>query len=305
MLQPVPRSRPVGRYAPSPTGELHLGNLRTALIAFEQAPASGGLFLLRIEDTDLPRNVPGAELQLIEDLHWLGITWDEGPDVGGPAWPYRQSERGAIYREALLELARRGLIYPCTCSRKDLQSAASAPHGPDGIVYPGTCRREVSFDEAQALIAQLLHPSRHPRDQHACLRIRSDRLSPVRWMDELEGPQEVDLAADAGDFVVLRRDGLWAYQMVCAVDDALMGVTSVVRGRDLLNSAPRQVAVMSALGLQPPTYRHTPLVADAEGNRMSKRDGSQSLRSLRETGQPPKEVLKQILSLPVLDAGLP
>lgn len=286
------RTGAVGRYAPSPTGRLHLGNLYAAMAAHDDIRSRNGTFILRIEDTDTPRNVAGAEESILEDLRWMGVTWDEGPDADGPAAPYRQSERDPIYREALMQLARQGLIYPCTCSRKDLQSAASAPHGPDGLIYPGHCRSDLSPGAAAAMVEELLVLPPHKRNRS--LRIRTDEMRDIAFEDELHGPQRRDLAQESGDFVVLRRDGLWAYQFVCAVDDAMMGINRVVRGSDLLGSTPRQVAIMHALGFTPAVYRHVPLLLDRDGNRMSKRDGSQSLQELQNQGLNPEEVRERI-----------
>ena len=281
---PVPRERSVGRYAPSPTGDLHLGNLRTALEAWRDCRRRGGIFILRVEDIDLPRTVPGAEERMLDDLRWLGIDWDEGPDVGGPAGPYRQSERGDIYQAALERLESAGRTYLCTCSRKDLREA-SAPHGPEGPVYSGTCR---GADPA----IQHEHPS------GAAVRLKIDSPATIRFEDLRLGPQAIDLETLCGDFIVKRRDGLWAYQLACALDDALMGVTHVVRGEDLLSSTPRQIAVMQALGLPIPQYLHVPLVLDGDGNRMCKRDGSCSLRSLREAGWTPEAAREAIWNQP-------
>lgn len=292
MQVPVLRSVEVGRYAPSPTGRLHLGNIWAALAAHDDIRERNGIFILRIEDTDLPRNVAGAESTIIQDLDWIGISWDEGPDNGGPAAPYRQSERNAIYRDALVQLAREGLIYPCTCSRKELQSGASAPHGPDGVAYPGYCRRELTGPQAVAMVDSFLKTP--GTDRGAALRIRTDSLRPVEFDDEVHGRQHFDFGRDSGDFVVLRRDGLWAYQFVCAVDDALMGITRVVRGSDLLSSTARQVAIMNLLRFSPPVYRHIPLLLDADGSRMSKRDGSMSLALLMEQGLSPADVHEKL-----------
>ncbi len=286
-LRPVPRERPACRYAPSPTGDLHLGNLRTAWVAWKDCRRRGGTFILRIEDLDGPRSAPGAEARMIEDLSWLGMDWDEGPDVGGPAGPYRQSERGNIYQAALDRLDREGLTFPCTCSRKDLREA-SAPHGEgDEPVYPGACR------------------DKDPRTQQAhqlgaAVRFRVDRAPEVAFTDDSCGPQSFHLDRSCGDFIVRRRDGLWAYQLACAVDDAVMGITHVLRGADLLSSTPRQLAVMRALGLPEPAYSHVPLVADAEGRRMSKRVGSYSLRALREAGLTPAQARRRILETPLV-----
>lgn len=281
------RTGAVGRYAPSPTGRLHLGNLSTAIEAHDDIRSRGGVFVLRMEDTDFPRNAPGAEQGIIDDLRWIGLTWDEGPDCGGPAGAYRQSERTELYEFTLRHLAAEGLIYPCRCSRKDIQSSASAPHGPDGLIYPGTCRQEMSSADIDNVLTNLFAaPAGH---REVCIRFRSDRAGLVEYHDEIYGDQQCRLSEEFGDFVVLRRDGLWAYQFVCAVDDALMGVTRVVRGSDLLSSTARQVALINALGYQAPVYRHVPLLLDDAGARMSKRDGSQSLASLRERGCGPVE----------------
>ena len=286
ILTPVVRDRAVGRYAPSPTGDLHPGNLCTALLAREDCARHDGLFILRVEDIDIPRTVAGSEARMLDDLRWLGMDWHEGPDCGGPASPYRQSERSAVYEAALAVLEARGLTYPCTCSRKELQGNASAPHGPEGPAYRGTCRH--ADPELQR---------RHPAGAAVRFRVDADPL--VRIVDELAGTHEFDLRTLCGDFVIRRRDGLWAYQFACAVDDALMGVTRVVRGADLLSSAARQVALMRALGWPPPVYRHVPLVLDAAGQRMSKRDGSLSLRALRDSGMTRGDVLVMLRSLPV------
>lgn len=283
---PIPRDRPVGRYAPSPTGDLHLGNLRTALLAWRQIRELGGIFILRIEDIDRPRTVPGSEKRMLDDLSWLGIDWDEGPDVGGPAGPYRQSERDAIYEAALERLAAAGRTYLCTCSRRDLREA-SAPHGPEGPVYPGTCRDRDPD-------SQLRHPL------GAATRFRLLDGETICFEDRRLGPQRARLETESGDFIIRRRDGLWAYQLACAVDDALMGVTHVLRGEDLLTSTPRQIAILNALGLPAPQYEHVALVADEQGRRMCKRDGSCSLRSLRESGLTPEEARAMILGAPLL-----
>lgn len=260
LLQQRPaRAGYVGRYAPSPTGSLHLGNLRTALVAWRRARGQAGVFLMRIEDIDRPRTVPGSEAQLLDDLRRLGIDWDEGPDVGGSAGPYRQSDRETLYAAALAWLESRGLTYGCRCSRKELRSIASAPHGAEGPVYPGKCRE-----------AGLTGPD---------LSIRFRTNDP------------------GGDFVIRRRDGLWAYQLACAVDDGLMGITEVVRGEDLLESTPRQVALLQALQLPVPQYVHIPLVRDAAGERMSKRDGSAGLAAWRAQGVSPAEARQRLLAL--------
>lgn len=279
--EPIRRDRPVGRYAPSPTGDLHLGNIRTALVAWQSIRRQGGIFILRVEDIDRPRTVAGAEEQMLDDLRWLGIDWDEGPDVGGPAGPYRQSDRDAIYEAALAKLEAAGLTFPCTCSRKDLREA-SAPHGDEGPVHLG-CRR----------------PVRSERDG-ASIRFRAGLDPIVEFVDRFRGPQKFNLDELCGEFVIRRRDGLWAYQLACAVDDALMGVSEVVRGGDLLTSTPRQIAIMRAMGLPIPAYEHIELVIDGDGKRMCKRDGSRSIRSLREQGMSPESAREVIMGQRVM-----
>jgi glutamyl-tRNA synthetase len=291
----IPIARPsgvaVGRYAPSPTGRLHLGNLRTALLAADDIAARGGIFLLRMEDLDGPRTVHGSAEQILDDLRWLGIVWHAGPDIGGPAAPYVQSQRTAIYTAALRVLAARGLTYACTCSRKDLREA-SAPHGPEGLIYPGTCRPAHAAPLTERDVDTLL------AREDAALRFRVDASPIVEFSDELHGPQSHDLR-DTGDFVVRRRDGLFAYHLACALDDGLMGVTRVLRGDDLLPSTPRQVALLRELNLPVPIYRHVALVADAAtGERMAKRDNSVGLDTLRHHGLSPAEARAAILALP-------
>ena len=255
-----------GRYAPSPTGPLHLGNLRTALLAWLHTRLAGGVFVLRIEDLDLARNRTGGTEQIMDELRWLGINWDEGPDISGPCAPYVQSQRTAFYRTAFERLRAQGLLFPCFCSRKDIAQAASAPHGGAGAaVYPGTCR--AYRDHARA-------------STHCAWRYRvSDEVIEIH--DEIAGPVSQSLAREVGDFVLLRADGTYAYQLAVIVDDALMGITDVVRGADLLDSTPRQVALMRALGLPAPRYWHVPLVRDAQGERLAKRDGAAGIDALR------------------------
>ncbi|HEX2093301.1 MAG TPA: tRNA glutamyl-Q(34) synthetase GluQRS, partial [Longimicrobiaceae bacterium] len=251
-----------GRFAPSPTGRLHLGNARTALLAWLHARSAGGRFVLRVEDLDRGRVRPGyAEAQLA-DLRWLGVDWDEGPDVGGPFAPYLQSEREALYRETLGRLEERGLLYRCRCSRREIAAAASAPHGPadEGPRYPGTCRARPAGE----------------RDGPAALRFP---VSPgeVGFRDLLQGPVAFDPEAETGDFVVRRRDGVAAYQLAVVVDDAAMGITHVVRGADLLPSTARQLLLYRALELLPPEFLHVPLLLGPDGERLAKRHGAVSL----------------------------
>lgn len=292
LQSPTERTRPVFRYAPSPTGDLHLGNLRTALVAHRQCREREGIFILRMEDIDRPRVVTGSARQLMDDLKWLGVQWDEGPDVGGPAGPYVQSERSEFYEAAMAALKAEGLVYPCTCSRRDLR-VSSAPHGPEGPVYPGLCRAR-SIDDPK------LEPSSFS------MRLNLSALTSgakIEFEDAAQGTQEYDLANLCGDFVIRRRDRLWAYQLACAIDDSLMGITHVLRGADLLSSTPRQLAIMRALGLPEPTYEHISLVADPQGKRMSKRDGSQSIRPWRDGGMSSEEARERILNCPLITGG--
>ncbi len=267
-----------------------MGNLRAALLAHADCRKRGGIFILRIEDIDVPRTVAGSEGRIIEDLRWLGLDWDEGPDIGGPAGPYRQSERGEIYAAALEALNRAGRTYLCTCSRKDLREA-SAPHEGEESPYPGTCRTRDPKSQrnhpAGAATRFIVRPQSSPN-------ILSNTAS-IQFDDMLRGPQAFDLEKLGGDFIIRRRDGLWAYQLACAVDDALMGVTHVIRGADLLSSAARQIAILRALGLPEPRYGHHPLMLDTEGRKLSKRDGSNSLRQLREAGLTPERAREIIL----------
>jgi glutamyl-tRNA synthetase len=277
-----------GRYAPSPTGSMHLGNARTALLAWLDARAAGGSFVLRIEDIDRPRVQPGAEGALLSDLAWLGIDWDEGPDRGGPFAPYRQSERAARYDAAIDRLLADGSAFLCACSRLDVARAASAPHNfgaagdmeDHGPRYAGTCR------------------GRPPAEVHA--RASSQGRSPavrfdghgarIDFVDEVHGPV-ASRAEGVDDFVLRRSDGAAAYQLAVVVDDAAMGVTRVVRGDDLLASTPRQIGLYRALGLPVPAFAHVPLVLDPQGERLAKRTRPASIASLRERGVSAETVL--------------
>lgn len=256
-----------GRFAPSPTGALHLGSARTALVAWLRARSCGGSFVIRIEDLDEPRVVPGADDAIRRDLRWLGLDWDEGPDVGGPHAPYRQSARLAEYAAALATLRAAGLVYPCTCTRREIAAIASAPEGLDeeGPRYPGTCR----------------DAPRHP-ERAASWRFRMPEPPPA-FVDALAGTFESGVF-DGGDFVVARSDGTVSYQLAVVVDDLAMHISEVVRGDDLLSSVPRQLALAHALGRDAPAWLHVPLVLGADGQRLGKRHGSASLASLRERG---------------------
>jgi glutamyl-tRNA synthetase len=277
-----------GRYAPSPTGDLHLGNLRSALLAWLLARCAHGQFVLRVEDLDRPRVRPGSTERMLYDLRWLGLDWDEGPDIGGPFAPYIQSEREAIYEEQLRRLQEAGVVYPCYCSRADIARAASAPHADEeeGPRYPGTCR---DLTEAQRRQREATTPHRRPS-----LRFRVDDERVVVFQDTLLGRQEQHVQRAVGDFIVYRADGIYAYQLAVVVDDALMHITQVVRGADLLASTARQILIYEALGFPAPAFAHVPLVTDAEGNRLSKRQQSEGLEPLRAAGASPEQVVGQL-----------
>jgi len=273
-----------GRYAPSPTGPLHLGNVRTALLAWLQVRLAGGTLVLRMEDLDRPRTVEGSAEQILDDLRWLGLDWDEGPDVGGPLGPYTQSERGPNYAEALLRLEAAGKVFRCWCSRKDIREAASAPHE-GSPVYPGTCR-DLGPDEIAEV--QAAKPDRTPAWRYRA----TEGL--IELEDAIMGHYEQDLEDEVGDFVLRRADGLFAYQLAVVVDDIEMQITDVLRGEDLLESTPRQIALYRALGAEPPRFWHVPLMHDEAGERMSKRNRSESLQALREAGWTPERVVGRL-----------
>lgn len=261
-----------GRYAPSPTGPLHLGNLRTAMLAWLQARLAGGSFILRMEDLDQPRVKQGSATSILHDLRWLGLDWDEGPWSGGPFSPYCQSLRNPFYQAAFDLLHKKGHLFACFCSRKDISAATSAPHGHSGI-YPGTCR-SLNFLPSDRPLQQGRLPA---------WRYRADDRD-IQFMDRVMGSHQQNLARDVGDFVVRRSDQLFAYQLAVVVDDAFMGITDILRGADLLDSSTRQIALFEALDLPVPNFWHVPLLNDDQGRRLSKRSGSQSLESLRDQG---------------------
>jgi glutamyl-tRNA synthetase len=262
-----------GRFAPSPTGQLHLGNARTALLAWLDARARGGAFIMRLEDLDRARVQPGAEAQQLDELAWLGLDWDEGPDRGGPFAPYRQSERTARYDAAIERLLGSGRAFRCACSRADVARAASAPHEEGEPRYPGTCR---DVDPAE-VTARAEAQGRAPAIRFAG---RGERID---FHDEVHGEVAPD-PAGVDDFVLRRADGTAAYQLAVVVDDAAMQVTRVVRGDDLLSSTPRQIALYRALGLAPPAFAHVPLVVTPGGERLAKRTRPASLATLRARG---------------------
>ena len=260
----------IGRLAPSPTGAQHVGNARTYLIAWLAARSRAGQVVLRIEDIDSPRVKAGAAQQACDDLRWLGLDWDSGPVV--------QTERLSQYANALQQLRQQELVYPCTCTRGDIEAAASAPHAEhEGPAYPGTCSHCRAAD-AEAL-----------GDQPFAWRFRvSD--SP-EFIDGFRGTTAIDLRQVGGDFVVWKSSGTPAYQLAVVVDDAAQGVTEVIRGDDLIPSTPRQLLLYRALGLPPPRFTHVPLVVGPDGRRLAKRHGDTRLSALRAAGVAPEQLL--------------
>jgi glutamyl-tRNA synthetase len=271
-----------GRFAPSPTGPLHLGNAWAALLGWLWARKEGGQFSLRIEDLDAARCRPALVDVLRRDLDWLGLTFD-GPVVF-------QSQRGELYQAALDRLTAQGRVYPCFCTRTEVARAATAPHGPsdDGPIYPKTCA--ALSEEAVAQRSQ---------GRTAALRFRAGS-APERFVDGVHGPLEQDVEARVGDFVVRRNDGVASYQLAVVVDDADLAVTHVLRGDDLLDSTPRQRQLARALGLPPVEYAHVPLLVGPDGKRLAKRTGPPNLSELREAGLRPE----QLLGLLAIWAGL-
>lgn len=276
-----------GRLAPSPTGYLHLGHARTFWTAQQRARAAGGTLIFRNEDLDTARCRPEFASAQLEDLRWLGLNWQEGPDVGGPHGPYNQSERLPLYRTAFARLRAAGCIYPCTCSRKDVQVAASAPHEhADEPLYPGTCRPE-NLSAAEKTRRAALDPAAINWRFHVP---DGEGLS---FPDGALGPQSAIAGRDFGDFLVWRKDNTPSYQLACAVDDALMGITEVVRGADLVMSTFRQLLLLRVLGQDAPAYHHCPLMTDGQGVRLAKRHDALALRTLRERGETPDSIRKR------------
>jgi len=306
-LAPTPTSSYRGRIAPSPTGYLHVGHARTFWTAWQRARDAGGALIMRLEDLDPDRSKSIYAEAAYEDLRWLGIRWQEGPDKAGPdkggtCAPYVQSRRRPVYLAAWRTLLRRGFIYPCRCSRKDLEAALSAPHErvaalgshgggkldmeDDEPVYPGTCRsnpappRQLPGPTAEAEL---------PEGSNWRFRVPDGEV--IEFVDRNLGPQRFVAGADFGDFVVWRRDGVPSYQLACVTDDAAMGITEVVRGADLLKSTARQILLNRALGYVDPAWFHCRLVVDHNGRRLAKRHDSLSLRALRQRGLTPMNIL--------------
>jgi glutamyl-tRNA synthetase len=272
-----------GRFAPSPTGELHLGSASAAVFCDAAARAAGGRLLLRVEDLDRDRVIKGGREAMLRDLRWLGVRWDEGPDVGGPAAPYEQSARISLYERALGHLTEAGLTYLCDCSRAEIARAASAPHaGEEGPRYPGTCR---SFG----------HTARDFRRPPAVrLAVPKGGEGVAQAEDAVLGPLIEDVFEITGDFILRRGDGVFAYQLAVVVDDIAMGVTEVVRGADLASSAPRQTLLARLLGGEPPRFAHVPLLLGEGGARLAKRARSVTIREQREEGRDPRELVRAI-----------
>ena len=269
-----------GRLAPSPTGFLHLGHARTFWQAQQRARANGGALILRNEDLDSTRFKLEFVDAMLEDLRWFGFEWSEGPDVGGKFAPYNQSERMEFYRAALDKLRTGSFIYPCTCSRKDIQAATRAPHANDDgePIYPGTCRTKRPTSNSQLLSARFAWRFRVPDGET------------VSFADGNLGRQKFIAGKDFGDFVVWRGDGVPAYQLACVVDDAAMQITEVVRGADLLVSTARQILLYRALDLPAPGFFHCELMLDENGERLAKRHDALSLRSFRARSIYPAEL---------------
>lgn len=286
---PLPPPAPYrGRLAPSPTGLLHLGHARTFWIAQERARAHAGSLVLRSEDLDAARCHSEFVQAMLEDLKWFGFQWQEGPDCGGPFGPYAQSARQNLYRTAFNHLRAGGFIYPCTCSRKDILSAARAPHAEDEHepIYPGTCRPLGASHAQPAPNSPPATPSR-PAGHRINWRFRVPDGEVIFFMDQNLGAQQFVAGRDFGDFVVWRHAEVPSYQLACVVDDAAMRITEVVRGADLLLSTARQLLLYRALEWLPPRFYHCPLLTDSTGARLAKRHDATSLRRLREAGQSP------------------
>jgi glutamyl/glutaminyl-tRNA synthetase len=286
-----------GRLAPSPTGLLHVGHARTFWIAAQRASERGGQLILRNEDLDSQRCRPEFVQAMFEDLHWLGIDWVEGPDCGGPFASYTQSDRRSFYLTAWKSLQAQGLIYPCTCSRKDVALAAGAPNeGDDEPLYPGTCRPTGQRSFAPHGRPRAAVPTSPDSPAGANWRFRVPDGEQIRFTDLHLGPQCFLAGRDFGDFIVWRRDDVPAYQLAVVVDDAAMHITEVVRGADLLKSTARQILLFRALGLAIPDYYHCDLVRDEAGVRLAKRHDSLSIRRLREQGCTPAQVREAKIS---------
>lgn len=266
-------SVPTGRFAPTPSGRLHPGNILCAMLAYLSVRSRGGRFLLRIEDVDVPRCPARLARQCIADLEWLGFTWDEPP--------LYQSERTEVYERYLQQLGAGGHTYPCFCTRARLASLAAPNLGDTQVVYDGRC---ASLTQEEA--------ARLARDRSPAVRLRVPQET-MAFTDGLYGCQQEHLARDCGDFILRRSDGLFGYQLAVVVDDGLCGVTEVVRGRDILSATPRQIWLQRLLDFEQPDYWHIPLLMDANGRRLAKRDRAMDLTALAQRFTP-EEVLGQL-----------
>lgn len=269
----------VGRFAPSPSGRMHVGNLLSMLLAWLSARTAGGRIVLRMEDLDPNRTSRFLADQFEEDLRFLGFDWDEGGSSGGPCGPYYQSERTKLYEKALAKLEGQGLLYPCFCTRAELH-AAEAPHNSDGeFLYSGKCR---SLSPEQAAV--------RARTRSPAIRLRLPDET-VRFRDGHYGEMEQNLEHACGDIILRRSDGVFAYQLAVVLDDAMMGVTQVVRGRDLLSSTPLQIYLHRLLGANPPAFYHVPLLLARDGRRLSKREKDLDIGALRAYGLSAAEIV--------------
>lgn len=274
----LPKGQVRGRYAPSPSGVQHLGNIRTAMMAWLQLRLAEGQFVLRMDDLDTPRVKPGSAAQILDDLRWLGLDWDVLEDIDYEAdsdGVYVQSASQGHYRQAFSRLQEQGRVFPCDCSRKAIAQQAGKPNAGGHFVYPGSCRNRTLDDFAGREVAWRF-------------RVADEMIA---FDDMLAGMQSQNIRQQSGDFVIKRRDGIFAYQLASVVDDIDMGITDVVRGVDLLDSTPAQIALFRALGSEPPRFWHLPLKTDAQGNKLAKRDGSDSLLALREAGMSAEQVV--------------
>jgi glutamyl-tRNA synthetase len=279
-----------GRLAPSPTGFLHVGHTRTFWQAFVRAQNASGTLVFRNEDLDPQRSRPEFAHAMFEDLRWLDIHWQEGPDVGGPFGPYEQSRRREHYLQTWKALLERGFLYPCTCSRRELSRIAEAPHeggalrfeADEGPLYPGTCRPVASAVDS-------LRRIEHPAGVNWRFRVPDGEV--IEFDDINLGSQRFVAGKDFGDFAVWRRDDVPAYQLAVVADDLAMGITEVVRGADLLLSTARQILIYRALEQPVPDWFHCQLVLDEQGNRLAKRHDALSIRALRQQGWQPEQVV--------------
>ncbi len=277
----------VGRLAPSPTGALHLGNVRTFMVAWLRARQAGGKVIMRMEDLDHPKHKPGSDAQAIEDLRWLGFDWDE---------EFTQSQRKHLYAAALDALVSKGLAYPCICSRSEVEAVQSAPHEGEQLRYPGTCRdRFASWADAVAASGKV-----------PCWRFRTPQDSHVSFDDAFAGRYEMDVWEKLGDFPLARDEKGGGYAIAVTVDDAAMGVTEVVRGDDLLPATPPQILLYRALGLREPAFFHVPLVVGPDGRRLAKRHGDTRISAFRAAGVGAERIVGYLAqSLGIVPDGKP